>query len=98
MKTTFVRLPDISSFADLSHYGYQSYGRFAILNDGSLWVGDLHSSHPRDTMVGWYWAISEREELLISARGARTQDELLTSPESTILHQLFLELKRRRII
>jgi len=98
MKIAFVRLPDISSFADLDRHGLVSYGRFALLQDGSLWVGDLHSSHPRDTKIGWYWAVSGEGKLLISARGAEIDNELLRSPESLILPQLISELKRRSSI
>lgn len=95
MNALVARLPHINSFADLARYGYRAYGRFAILQDGTLWVGDLHSSHPRDTKVGWYWAVSGEGKFLISARGAEVDNELLRSPKSLILPQLILELKRR---
>ncbi len=61
------RLPDISRPADIPP-DCQQYWRFAILNDGSLWVGDVRQSHPRNTRDGFYAALS-RTTLFVSPRG-----------------------------
>jgi hypothetical protein len=58
------RLPD-SNFIPQE---YNNYGRFAILNDNSLWFGGVKSSHPSNTKIGFYWA-TKGDNLLISPRG-----------------------------
>jgi hypothetical protein len=94
----FVRLPDINSYTALDRYGYRTYGRFAILRDGSLWVGDLHSSHPQDTEVGWYWAVSGENKLLISPRGSKIDNNLLLDSQYNFTGLLISALKKMRVI
>ncbi|MFP4566883.1 MAG: hypothetical protein ACLFNX_10310 [Spirochaetaceae bacterium] len=62
------RLPDISNLEFLPE-DLDSYGRFAIMQTGMIWFGDIHSTHPATTQVGYYWARSE-DVLYISPRGA----------------------------
>jgi hypothetical protein len=93
-----VRLPDINNDRDLERYGYRAYGRFALLRDGSFWFGDMRSSHPRDCMIGWYWAVSAAGELLVSARGARVDGERLFGDLRRALARLMEELRRRHVL
>jgi hypothetical protein len=62
------RLPDVNSLdgipADLD-----DFGRFAVLRNGALSFGDVHSTHPRDTQEGFYWAVSG-DRLYISPCGS----------------------------
>lgn len=95
---SFCCLPDVNTFADLERYGYRAYGRFAILQDGTLWVGDLHSSHPRDTKVGWYWAVSDDGTFFFSARGAETDNKLVSGSSYQILRLLITKLRSSKII
>jgi hypothetical protein len=92
------RLPDINADRDLERYGYYAYGRFALLRNGSLWFGELRSSHPSNTAVGFYWALESRGVLLVSARGAGIDGEMLISDRRDILAWLAGELVRRRVI
>ncbi len=98
MKIKVLRLPDINADRDLAKYGYRSYGRFALLRDGGLWFGDLHSSHPATTVSGFYWAIDPNGDLAVSARGAGIDVELLVRKRRDILAWLIGELVRRRYI
>jgi hypothetical protein len=74
------------------------YGRFAILLDGSFWFGNLYSRHPAVTKVGWYWATTRSEELLVSARGPKLDGEALSHEHKPTLARLVQELVKRRII
>lgn len=92
------RLPDINSDHQLQATPYCVYGRFAILLDGSFWYGDLHSSHPAVTKVGWYWAINRQGDLAVSARGAGVEGESLFAERKPVLARLVEELVKRRIV
>ncbi len=61
------RLADVSRPSEIPT-DCTEYWRFAILNDGSLWLGDVRQSHPRNTRDGFYAALSGNT-LFISARG-----------------------------
>lgn len=98
MKITLTRLPDINSDRQLQATSYWAYGRFAILPDGSFWFGDLHSSHPTVTNVGWYWAVDRQGDLAVSARGAGVDGEALFGKYKPVLARLVEELVKRRII
>jgi hypothetical protein len=98
MTIRVTRLPDINSDRDLERHGYASYGRFALLRGGGLWFGDFHSSHPASTATGWYWAVDRNGDLLVSARGAVLDVEMLVRERKDILAWLVSELVRRRII
>lgn len=99
MTIRITRLPDINSERDLEQYGYSSYGRFALLRGGGgLWFGDLHSSHPESTLVGWYWAVEGDGDLLVSARGTALDVEMLVRERKDILAWLIDELVRRRMV
>jgi len=89
----FKRLPDINRPQEMDRHGFSSYGRFAVLRDDSLWVGEIASSHPRETLAGFYWAIGSDGELLISTRGNILDYDFLE--DSSILDQLTHELIRR---
>jgi len=92
------RLPDISNERDLDRYSFRTYGRFAILRDGVFWMGTLHSSLPAETDTGWYWAISDDDRLLVSARGAVMDGESLFGKNKPVLARLIEELVKLRII
>ncbi len=96
--TIFKRLPDINSYPEFEKTGLRAYGRFAILNDGSFWFGDLQSSHPRDTKAGWYWAVDSARNVLISARGAELDNDIIRDPKTRVLKWLIGELSRRGLI
>lgn len=98
MKITLTRLPDINSERQLQTTQYWAYGRFAILLDGSFWLGDLHSSHPSATKTGWYWAVDMQGDLAVSARGAGVDGEALFGKYKPTLARLIEELVKRRII
>jgi hypothetical protein len=92
------RLPDINTDRQLQATTYWAYGRFAVLLDGSFWFGDLHLSHPAVTKTGWYWATTRAEELLVSARGAGIEGEMLVRDRKDVLARLVEELVKRRVI
>lgn len=98
MKIRVLRLPDINSDRDLAKYGYRAYGRFALLRRNGLWYGDLHSSHPSTTQTGWYFAVTSEGDLLVSARGAGIDGEVLVNKRRDILAWLVGELVKRKII
>lgn len=98
MKVHLVRLPDINSERSLQGSGYQIYGRLALLRGGSCWLGDIHSSHPANTQIGWYWAIGSEGDLYVSARGAGLDGETLIHDRRDILAWLIAELVRRRMM
>lgn len=98
MKIIFKQLPDIHSQHDLERQELRAYGRFGVLPDGSLWLGDPRSSHPRELLVGWYWAISNDEELIVSSRNVGSEAELLQGEGNIIIKHLLHELISRRII
>lgn len=98
MRILLTRLSDINTERDLKKYGCIAYGRFSLLRDGGLWFGDLHSSHPATTQVGWYWSIITNETLAVSARGAGIDGEMLIRERRDILAWLVVELVRRRFI
>lgn len=93
-----IRLPDINSDRQLQATPYWAYGRFAILLDGSFWFGDLHTSHPTVTSIGWYWAVNGQGNLAVSARGAGVDGEALFGKYKLVLARLIEELVKRRII
>ena len=62
------RLPDIDVLASVPD-DVQQYGRFAILQSGMLWFGDVHSSHPGTSQARFYWAMGEKT-LYISPDGS----------------------------
>lgn len=92
------RLPDFNTDRQLHATPYWAYGRFAVLLDGSFWFGDLHSSHPTVTKVGWYWAVDRHGDLTVSARGAGVDGEALFAQQKPVLARLVEELVKRRII
>ena len=98
MEIRLTRLPDINTDRQLDATPYWAYGRFALLLDGSFWFGDLHSSHPSVTKVGWYWALDRNANLHISPRGAAIDGDLLFNGRRELLAWLIEELVRRRVI
>lgn len=98
MKIRLTRLPDINTDRALEGYGFMAYGRFALLRGGGLWWGDIHSSHPSDTVIGWYWAVDGNGDLVVSARGAGIDGEMLMQERRDLLAWLVAELVRRRVI
>jgi len=93
-----VRLLDLNTDAEIERHGYACYGRFSMLRNGSFWFGDVRSMHPKETSIGWYWAISPTGELLVSARGAAPDGERLFTDCKPILTLLIEELVKRRYI
>lgn len=64
------RLPDLNSHSRLPA-DYADYGRLAICRDGSIVASGIASSHPRNTLHGFYWALSrDKGTLYLSPRGA----------------------------
>jgi len=98
MTIHLMRLPDINNDHQLQATPYWAYGRFAESVDGSLWFGDLYSSHPSVTRTGWYWAIDREGNLYVSARGAGIDGETLMRDRKDILAWLVGELVTRRAI
>lgn len=98
MTIRLMRLPDINTDRDLERYQYTDYGRIALLRGGELWFGELHSSHPATTVTGWYWAISTNGDLIVSARGAGVDGEMLMKDRRDILAWLVRELVKRRVL
>ena len=92
------RLPDLDGPEEARERGLLAYGRFALLRDGSLWIGDARSSHPADTARGWYWAIDTMGDLILSPRGARIDGEWLFREGRGLVAALLPELERRRAI
>jgi hypothetical protein len=62
------RLPDIDRLTSLPD-DLEYYGRFALLQSGILWFGDIHSSHPGTSQARFYWAVGDRT-LFISPDGS----------------------------
>ena len=91
-------LPDLDSLEAVHEYGYRLYGRFAILEDGNFWFAEALSSHPLDTATGWYWAITSKGELLVSARGAETDEQSLFAERKPVLGLLVEKLIEAGII
>jgi hypothetical protein len=96
MQIRLLRLPDINS--NIDRYGFRAYGRFALLRNGSIWFGDIRSCHPFNCQIGWYWAIANTGELLVSARGAGIDGDSLFRERKPVLAALVEELVRQRIL
>ena len=62
------RLPDVDRLTSLPD-DLEYYGRFALLQSGILWFGDIHSSHPGTSQARFYWAVGNRT-LFISPDGS----------------------------
>ena len=92
------RLLDCSDPEIAALNGYSDYGRFALLRDGGIWFGDVRSCHPSTTHRGWYWALVERNCLILSPRGARTDGDYLFDEGKPIIASLLEELERQRVI
>ena len=88
-------LPDLEGAEEARERGLLAYGRFALLGDGSLWVGDARSSHPADTARGWYWALDTMGDLILSPRGARVDGEWLFGEGRRLMALLLAELEKR---
>ena len=65
------RLPDVDRAGAIPS-DIEDYGRFGILRSVSLWFGSVRSSHPATTLVGFYWAISNKR-MYISPRGSNVE-------------------------
>lgn len=89
------RLPDLEGADEARERGLLAYGRFSLLRDGSLWVGDARSSHPADTARGWYWAVDTMGDLILSPRGARCDGEWLFGAGRWLVAALLAELEAR---
>lgn len=63
----FKYLPDVHSLDSLPK-NIIEYGRCAILNDNTFWIGNMKSSHPLNTNIGFYYALTSKGNLVISAR------------------------------
>ncbi len=92
MKILFKQLPDINTQHALERQSLRAYGRFGLLPDGSLWLGDSQSSHPRELSVGWYWGVNHTEELILSSRNVWSEVELLQGEGNIIIKHLIHEL------
>jgi len=92
------RLPDINSEQTVASHGLLRYGRFAVTRGGGFWFALAISSHPTNTEVGWYWAVNEAGELLVSARGAGIDGEALFNKHKPFLAQLIDQLVKLRCI
>jgi len=68
------RLPDINKPSALPSE-YDDYGRIAVLKSGKIWIGGIGSSHPRDTVEGFYYALAG-DTLYLSPRGYDSRDKL----------------------
>jgi hypothetical protein len=101
MATLIIRetsIPDLDDPDEAAERGYVSYGRFARLNSGGLWFGDVRSTHPESTQAGWFWAFDEKGDLLVSSSGSSVDAELLFSGDRAVLAWLLEELVKRRLL
>lgn len=89
-------IPDLDDPDEAEERGYALYGRFARLNSGGLWFGDVRSTHPESTKAGWYWAIGADGDLLVSSRGSSLDAELLFAGDRSILAWLLEQLVKHR--
>jgi hypothetical protein len=86
------RLPDVTSIEALEE-DLDAFGRFAILQSGILWFGDIHSSFPSTIQVGFFWALGENR-LYISPTGCTLDWEDYISAKT--VHFLADKLALRR--
>jgi hypothetical protein len=86
------RLPDVMSIEALDR-DLDAYGRFAILQSGMLWFGDIHSSFPSTIQVGFFWALGDNR-LYISPTGCTLDWEDYISAKT--VHFLADKLALRR--
>ncbi len=87
------RLPDISSL-DSMPQDLEQYGRFAILQSGILWFGDIHSSHPGTAQACFYWAVVDRT-LYLSPDGSTLGWQDLVNAKTVKFIAAKLNLRRR---
>ncbi len=87
------RLPDIDQLESLPE-DLDTYGRFAILQSGILWFGDIHSSHPGTATACFYWAVGGRT-LYISPDGSTLGWQDLINEKTVKFIAGELKLRRR---
>ncbi|MFP4431984.1 MAG: hypothetical protein ACLFPV_12095 [Spirochaetaceae bacterium] len=87
------RLPDIGSLESMPE-DIEQYGRFALLQSGMLWFGDIHSSHPGTATACFYWAIGDRT-LYISPDGSTLRWQELINAKTVRFLADNLKLRRR---
>ncbi|HOM98510.1 MAG TPA: hypothetical protein P5519_09890 [Spirochaetia bacterium] len=92
------RLPDIHSYEAAEAHGFYYYGRFAVTRTGGFFFAETISSHPSETKIGWYWAIAKADEVLVSARGAAIDGEILFKEYAPALALLVEALVKRHYI
>jgi len=68
-KVIIKNLPDVHSYNKLSS-NIIEYGRFGYTTSKYFFVSDIYSSHPNNTLIGGYYAITNKNELLLSPRGS----------------------------
>ncbi|MBN1522960.1 MAG: hypothetical protein JW904_00645 [Spirochaetales bacterium] len=91
-------LPDLDDADSLSDHNLRDYGRFAILDDGSMWLGDVYSSNPDEASSTFFWAITKSEELLICAQHSKVDDERIFGSDKRPLAWVVEELVSKQII
>jgi len=64
-----VTLPDVHDYKHLSP-DIIEYGRFGYTTNDSFFVSDIRSSHPYNTKIGGYYAMTKDNKLLLSPRGS----------------------------
>lgn len=87
------RLPDIGQLASMPD-DIEQYGRFAILQSGMLWFGDIHSSHPGTAQACFYWAVGG-DRLFISPDGSTLGWQDLINAKTVKFLASELKLRRR---
>jgi hypothetical protein len=87
------RLPDISQLESMPE-DIEQYGRFAVLQSGMLWFGDIHSSHPGTATACFYWALGDHT-LYISPDGSTLRWQELINAKTVRFLADNLKLRRR---
>jgi hypothetical protein len=87
------RLPDVVSI-DAMDDDLDAFGRFAILQSGMYWFGDIHSSFPPTIRVGFFWALSDNR-LYVSPTGVSLDWEFYITEDTLDFLAEKLALKRR---
>jgi hypothetical protein len=91
------RLPDINSYTQLEKTPFEQYGRLAILTDNSFWIGQLSSSHPLNTLEGFYFA-KIKNTIYISGRGTNNINLINEKIINFLLKKIKINNKDIRII
>lgn len=94
MNVIFKQLPDIHYEREYTKLGLNAYGRFGVLADSSLWIGNHLSTHPSHLIMGFYWAVDMYGNLILSPRNLKSEIEVLQGEDNVIVRGFFYEMMR----